>query len=337
LPDDYALAFRTANDVTGILRIAGFGDNPRRVKLRYRLVWDYTAVLETTYPSKIHKALAITDALTNIGVALVQAVENGDRGTARRLGPKLLSLVTIYNNCVDGTGLETSYPLTSILNQLSRAAQAGDFDRAKALLKEAKKHEPPKDLELSLKELIEKQREEREEITAQSPSFGPLKDAVIEKQMPATQNWFYDLDNERFVMPPEELRNELLEMGGPPEYHHYKKVRSKKLAKWIKKNSIDIAHYGDWNLKIYGGLWSDPPGGDWDAITPDALIRTVRDSGQFEKTDMNSVLGELWLLSHQSSSGQSIFRTRDGTYGKLQVLPPEKDGGAIKIRYTLLQ
>ncbi|MBN2162466.1 MAG: hypothetical protein JW713_05950, partial [Pontiellaceae bacterium] len=167
--------------------------------------------------------------------------------------------------------------------------------------------------------------------------FAPEHEVVIEKQLPSTTNWYYDLDHERFVMPPEALRNELLEMGGPPTNHHHKTVRSKALAEWIKQNGIDIAHYGDWNLKVFGGRWVDPPEKEWDAITPVNVIQHIANSGTIETSAMNSGIGDIYLLSHQSGSGQSIFQTRNGTCGKLQIPAPAKDTGAIKIRYRLLK
>ena len=161
--------------------------------------------------------------------------------------------------------------------------------------------------------------------TATLLSFGPVKETIIEKQQPSTTNWFYDLDHERFVMPPEELRNALFEMDAPPINHHYNRIRSRKLAAWIQQNSIDIAHYGDWNLKMYGGLWIDPPDGDWDSITPETLIRSVSNNERYEKTDINYGIGALSLLNHRSAEGQFIFRTREGTYGKIQVQAPAKE------------
>lgn len=152
-------------------------------------------------------------------------------------------------------------------------------------------------------------------LTGPGGKFGPLIEAVL----PAKARGAIDIFD--------------LETGGtllhPPLDFN---ARADKIMAWVRSNGLDISGFtwsGGGACITYDMAIVAVEGKRWDEITEQELFRNpVLAPGRHSPRKL--------LLQGDNRPDIHLFRTGEGTLGRLQIVGPSKDGRGVNIRYQLI-
>ena len=139
MPEDtklpWALAFETTERERGLLEIIGFTENPRGVKIRYKLVQPSgkASQVDTTADSDRVRAVALFNDIENFGHDFDAAFAVTNLAAAQTGVRCLLTLLTNFNATVKGADCEFPPAVFEDIAKVRQALDEGDWEKARLL------------------------------------------------------------------------------------------------------------------------------------------------------------------------------------------------------------
>jgi predicted Ser/Thr protein kinase len=351
-------AFRTANGARGLLQVIGFTDNPRGVKLRYKLVQNEAATGAATKQNELKPIPA------EARLAYREFREFFHSKTPRELAdPDTLEkgrkLHDRFFDLLRGTVAE---PL------LTKAEQAGkDSQRAYAKGDEEEQQRFSKEAERLSKEMImlveltaaavpadttavSGQQAERTAtrgskaaVGQNGMAFAPVMERQIQPLESAT-NQFLDLDTGKLLTAPVEIQDLFKRhrddsfWSSVEELPASQRPEAQQMRAWLVQSGADI-WLNDRGLVMHEGVAIPPPPtkrgyAKFDELaSPELVVEEVR---QWPRAGINFM-----QVHTDPASGQQLdcfqFQTRERSAGVLQLLGSAHDAKSVTIRYKLVQ
>ena len=124
-------ALQTSNGTMGLLQITGFTENPRGVKIRYKLVQTsgQTARPEDLSEADRARAVALFNDIEDFGHEFDAAFTAKNLPAAQTGTRRLLTLLTNFNAAVKGTDCEFPPGIFDDIAKLRQALDEGDWDK----------------------------------------------------------------------------------------------------------------------------------------------------------------------------------------------------------------
>jgi LysM repeat protein len=372
---NYTYAFKTGAGHFGLLQITGYTDNPRGVKIRYKLVQNVAPVLTNaiqplpnpgipapvTYippqisseqqpPLEVQTAAApgrpVLLAVPVLGLLLILAV----MGTVLFLAIKKWKSGTgkaIAIGCgvlVLGAFLVLALLLLLFFGfrQQDRVNSYNPEMVAAKAQAEAQMAAARTRAEVQMAEAKARAEKLQAQATADANlNFGPVIERVLHSRLEGTTNWFLDFETGKVLMPPPELAESLVR----PQLESIPGTRAIQFTDWVKRTGVDLAVYGPEAFETLGGIWVQTHGPtyeDWDdleALTPAQTVTAIRAEEKQPTWSGRPELSGIGSKSvlYRNFSVNYFFKTRDGTLGVLQVVGKDAASGGLKLRYRLLQ
>ena len=126
-----SFAFKTREGTVGVLEILAFIEQPRGVRVRYKIV-------EPTVPD-YPRAWQKMESLKSLAGRVEKAIDRGDMEEACSTARKLVAESRSYNRFVRNTKFEFAPGFVTGLSKLVEATAAGDLEKAKARLEDLRK------------------------------------------------------------------------------------------------------------------------------------------------------------------------------------------------------
>jgi len=171
--------------------------------------------------------------------------------------------------------------------------------------------------------------------------FGPVIEQVLYSRLEGTTNWFLDFETGKVLMPPPGLAESLVRR----QLESIPATRAMQFTDWVKRTGVDLAVYGPTAIETLGGIWMSAHGPtykDWDdlaVLTPaqtlTAILAPERQETWSGRPELPGI-GPKTVLSRDYSANY-FFKTRDGTFGVLQLVGRDKTSGGLKLRYKMLR
>ncbi len=128
--------FKTRHGETGLLQVTGFTDNPRGVKLRYRLV-PTPGMTRKTAASMSEadraRAVALFNDIEDFGHEFEAAFASTNLAAAQTGVRRLLDMLANFNTVVRGTDCELPTSLLDDIGKVQRALAQGDWENGRRL------------------------------------------------------------------------------------------------------------------------------------------------------------------------------------------------------------
>ncbi len=310
-PINYTYGFKTRAGKLGLLQITGFTDNPRGVKIRYKLV--QTAVPETAIDPATGLPMSTGETGTidpNTGLPVAAPNPAGNE-----IDPTTGLPITPNHTEIDPTtGLPMTSPAASDSTNAGIATQGSQPLSYQWYFRDTN---PP--------------------ATSNLPHFGPVVERVIESspRPPYDEYSYLDLDTDRLLS---------LGQAKPP----VDPFNVEQLYDWRQKSGADVAaqilNDSDFPQNYPAKLKSDFHGlvglntvllpadkSAWDSMSPQAVVAVVAPV----KVDTTR-----WTMATTLTNGlpaTHLFRTSEGGMGILQITGFNEDPPGVKIRYKLVQ
>ncbi len=133
LPETFL--FKTREGGLGLLQITGFTDNPRGVKIRYKLAQPSgnTSRVDALSESEWLRAAALFNEIEDFGHEFDAAFASTNLAAAQTAVRRLLNLLTNFNAVVRGTECEFPAALFDDIAKIRQALNEGDWDKARRL------------------------------------------------------------------------------------------------------------------------------------------------------------------------------------------------------------
>ena len=128
--------FKSRHGHTGLLQVTGFTDNPRGVKLRYRLVPTPDVIRKTAgslSEADRARAVALFNDIEDFGHEFEAAFASTSLAAAQTGVRRLLTMLTNFNAVVRGTDCEFPAALLDDIGKVQRALTQGDWESARRL------------------------------------------------------------------------------------------------------------------------------------------------------------------------------------------------------------
>jgi hypothetical protein len=324
-------AFRTANSTRGLMQVTGFTENPRGVKLRYKLVQN---------GNKQNPDQAVAASWTD-SIRLKQIIAPGETGTGHYgdeafgyeiiFSPESVAL-TVTHRAEEGFAYQVQIEDKSGARR--RLAGSGLVTATKP---SAGRRIVAEKLMLSRKEFeqiaaLVLQKKEVPPQTASTAFSSATERAVSPKDVDAQGLLFLDLERNRTFRPPMPVRfAELTRLEMNPA-----------LADWLRTNRIDLLLCLVPQTKVAGS----------DQTLPGAHLRGVNLSGvavldeaawseaagnpsakTWQSLDPELTVSDSRLLGQGARPYQALLRTRDGGLFALEARSDGKPADGVKLRF----
>jgi hypothetical protein len=339
-------AFRTASGTCGLLQITGFTENPRGVKLRFKLVQKAMTAAAGPEASRGGKpdyaqAAATMGAMGEFEEPLGPALEKGDQAAALKTSGLFLEQLRLLNAQVRGTELELPALTVSLLTQMQEAIQAGDLKLGRSLYNAAvnassafEETLPGGEYKARLLELAAQQRDAtRPHPATTSFSFDPAVERELSGSV-SLSDCFLDADTGRVLSAPKELVESLKSKGQVGQ--SLPQILS--IADWARTNGVDfMLRSGETRLLLLDGftIMSAKP---FDSHTATEVVHGADHLAEVMSAQKESGFHMACDFGGATAQPQSwLFRTREGGQGVLQITTLTQKPLRVKLRYKLVQ
>jgi serine/threonine protein kinase len=277
-------------------------------------------------PDYVQAAVAL-GAMGEFEETLFSAFKRGDQATALKASGLLLEQLRLLDAQVRGTELELPANGVSLASQMNEAIKAGDMKLGLSLHDAANEALnapfPDGEFEQRLLKLAAQQRSATQpHPETNSLSFGP----VVEQ----TVTTFLDLDTGRILEAPAEIQKAGYD--------------SERVRDWMRTNGADLVCLQTRTPSLIlvdgpamlTGLLQDPGNGNTiprhiDQITAEEVLQTAK---TFTLEWMKTNRQRVWGIEPDSAS---VFKTREGGIGVVEITGTSDNPPGVKIRYKLLR
>ena len=316
--------FKTREGGMGLVQITGFAENPRAVKIRYKLVQKAAPTQPVATPAGnadfvVFHPIAQSSAALNAAREFVIAQKwqlKGEGGGNEG--------VTI--EAADGSGKRVTFNETPQAGDMSRFTVSAETGAA-----------------MSAKEIGARLSHELEwgnviAATAQNLSFGLQAERDITTQDADDQGLvFFKFKNNDVLKPPFPLK---LYLNQRPAFVEL----TPELKQWIKANDVDVLfHFGEKNwdmmtLEMQEDYTDPSASAEWETVTPGKAVAIFakKDADHLVRSEVPASSGGSGY--RDGLSGVKALRTRSNLMGIYQTRGiDDLSGRGVTIRYKLVQ
>jgi hypothetical protein len=172
---------RTRAGRYGVLQITGFTENPRGVKLRYKLVRtpEMARRLEELTPAESARALSLFNDIEDFGHEFEAAFTARNLAAAQTGTRRLAGLLADFNAVTRGTDCQFPQELFSLIQQLRQTLDTGDWEQ----IRQAARHN--EQIARAFKRIGQRMADLARQTGFLNPTaFGPVMERVIEPANP---------------------------------------------------------------------------------------------------------------------------------------------------------
>jgi serine/threonine protein kinase/signal peptidase I len=336
-------AFKTREGSKGLLQITGFTENPSRVILRYKLVQTGLSATPqattTALPKQPNAIRRLEDLPTSAQVRVVEifsqyqechnefgsAISARNLEAARAVLRRMRPFFTEYNEVARGTDSTLPPEVFAGLDEFQQALDAGDWNRfqnAHANEVLAREYER---IKTRIEDLARKIGNKVQPVKGTNDSFGPVIERVINEPM-SGWNTFLDFDNGELMAQPEGLisAEDAKDLGGRGD-------ALLKVLHWTQQSGAD-AMFKDSRTDAIGLRCFDTKmvptnNAAWDQMTPLQVTEALSSIPH---------MVENLMYPWGNFPMTSLFKTRQGHVGILQLMGYTENPRGMKVRYKLL-